>query len=138
MRRVWIAFFLAPLMVILPFGMFALIAYPIMLAITLLCAVPLFFLLRRMQWLDWWHALLAGAGCGAIYVLLDAMALDMFSIDRIATAIDLFYLVLGAGIGILYWWIGIFRNAAFPYVSKRFPTIFLLVVLLIFVVAIFH
>ena len=130
MRRVWIAFFLAPLMVSLPFGKFALIAYPIMLAITLAFAVPLFFLLRRMQWLDWWHALLAGGTCGATYLLIDAMTGGGFSVDRIATAVNFFYLGLGAGIGMLYWWIGIFRNAAFPFVSQYFPKAFLLVVLL--------
>jgi hypothetical protein len=138
MRRVWLAFFLAPLVVSLSFGVFALIAYPIMLVITVAFAVPLFFLLRRMRWLDWWHALLAGAACGAIYFVLDAMMRGWFRIDRIATANNVFYLGLGAGIGILYWWIGIFRNAAFPYISQRFPKTFLLVVPLAALLVVLH
>jgi hypothetical protein len=128
MRRVWLAFFLAPLVVSLPFGLFALIVYPIMLLITVAFAVPLFFLLRRMRWLDWWHAVLAGAACGAVYFVLNAVMSGWFRIDRIATANNVTYLGLGAGVGILFWWIGIFRNAAFPYISQRFPKTFLLVV----------
>ncbi len=138
MRRVWVAFFLAPLVASLSFGIFALIAYPLMLVITIAFAVPLFFILKRMQWLNWWHALLAGATCGATYFILDALLRGWFRVDRIATQNNVMYVGLGAGIGILYWWIGIFRNPAFPYISPRFPKAFLLIVPIVAVLFVLH
>lgn len=138
MRRVWLAFILAPLVVSLSFGVFALITYPVMLAITFVFAVPLFFVLRRMHWLNWWHALLVGAACGAIYFILDAVLSGWFRVDRIATSNNVMCIGLGASVAILYWWIGIFRNPAFPYLNQRFPKAFLLVVPIAALLAMLH
>ena len=124
MRRAIVGLFVAPLLASAMFGVFALIAFPIMLVITLLVAFPLFLVLRKSAKLNWWHALLAGAFCGACYIAIDTL-LSYLSyvpdLDRLANSNNVFYLSLGASIGFAFWWIGIFRNPAFPFVSRNFP-----------------
>ncbi len=128
MTRAWIAIILAPTIVgIALFGIFALIAVPIMVVITATIAVPLFLLFKRMQRLNWWHAFLSGAFCGVCYVLLD-MLLSGPSWREPLTSNNVLYVGLGALIGIVFWWMGLFRNPSFPFVSRGFPFSFLLII----------
>lgn len=116
MKRVAAAFFLAPLIVSLAFGVFAVAAYPIMLAITILVALPLFFILRKHKLLNWWHATLSGAFCGLCFV-----ALDIHDIDNLISKNYILYAGLGALTGFLFWWIGIYKNPYFEFIPKEFP-----------------
>ena len=128
MVRAWFAIILAPTIVgIALFEILALIAVPIMLVITVTIAVPLFLLFKRMQRLTWWHAFLSGAFCGLCYVLLDIL-LSGPSWREPLTSNNVLYVGLGALIGTLFWWIGIFRNHSFPFVGRGFPLSFLLVI----------
>lgn len=119
MRRALIALFLAPTLVSALYGVPGLIALPFLLFITALVALPLFFAMRRAQLLQWWHALLAGTFCGMCVVVLDL--LFGRDLDRLINANNVYFVGLGSFIGLVYWWIGIFRNPSFPFVRRDFP-----------------
>ncbi len=121
MRRVLIALLLAPLAVSLCFGLFAVLVYPFMLLVTLCAALPLFLLFRRKGWLEWWHALLAGAICGVLFVAFDTALSYAPDVDRVVNANNVTYVSLGAVIGFVFWWMAIYRNPAFPFVGRAFP-----------------
>ena len=108
------------------FGVWGLIVFPFMLVVTLLVALPLFFLLRRARWLEWWHALLAGAFCGLCFA-----AVNTSDLDRFVNSNNVYFIGLGALIGFAFWWIGIFRNRAFPFVRASIPKSVVLVVPLV-------
>ena len=92
-----------------------------MLFITFAFAYPLFILLRKRAWLNWWHAFLAGAFCGMCYIALDFMLSYSRELDNIINRNNIYYVALGASIGLIFWWIGIFKNKELPFVSSRFP-----------------
>lgn len=123
MKRDQTALLIAPALGSLFFGVGALVALPLMLAL----GVPLFLLCRRHQWLRWWHAALGGFLCGALGSLLMAPTnpayLDSFGIQN-----GLNFAGIGTFTGLLFWWLGIFRNDAYPYVSASVPYSMLLVV----------
>ena len=127
MRRALLALFLAPLVVSACFGLFALVVYPFMLLVTVCVALPLFFFLRGRRWLKWWHALLAGALCGASFVALDTVLTYAPDVDRLVNSNNVFFVSLGAAIGLVFWWAGVFRNESFPFVSRAIPVSFLAV-----------
>ena len=126
MRRALIGIFLAPALVSAMYGVPGLIVLPVLLLITALIALPLFFAMRRAQLLQWWHALLAGAFCGICVVVFDWLAGR--DLDRVINANNVYFIGLGSFIGLLYWWIGIFRNPSFPFVSKKYPKSMLVLV----------
>lgn len=119
MRRIWIAFLLAPLVSSAALG--ALIAYPFMLLATAIVAVPLFLAFRRIGWLEWWHAVLGGTVGGICYVVADTYSTAGSNLDRLTSANNVLYVGVGALTGFVFWWMGVFRNPAFPFVASRFP-----------------
>lgn len=127
MKRALLALFIAPVLVSGVFGVGALVVLPFMLAITAVFALPLLFLLRRLSRLNWWHALLAGAFCGACFVTIDTLLSYGRNLDRLIDSNNVLFVGLGATVGLLYWWIGIFRNPAFPFVSRDVPRSMVLV-----------
>ena len=127
MKRVLIGFLLSPLLASIPFGVYALITYPIMLVITLIFAVPLFLILKRLRWLQWWHAFLAGGICAIFYILIDNYSSHSFDIDLIISSQNLSFIGLGASTGIVFWFIAIYRNSYFKFVKTRFPLAIILV-----------
>ena len=141
MKRAIIALFLTPLLASIMFGMFALVVFPFMLVVTLFIALPLLLTLRKFEKLNWWHALLSGSFCGACYVAIDTL-LSYFSyapnLDRLANSNNLLYVGLGAAVGFTFWWIGIFRNPAFPFVSPNFPRSIVVVLPLAVVAVLAH
>jgi hypothetical protein len=127
MQRAMIAFVVAPLLGSMLFGVAAVVAFPFMLGITGGVAIPLFFLLRKHRRLEWWHALLAGSFCALCFVLVDLIASGR-NLDVLVSQNNILFIDLGALVGVVFWWIGIFRNPAFPFVSVNFPwSIFLVV-----------
>jgi hypothetical protein len=137
MRRTLLALFLAPLAVSTIFGLFAIVVYPFMLTVTLCVALPLLFFLRRRRWLEWWHALLAGAFCGACFVAVNTVLSYAPNIDYLIDQNNVYFVGLGAAIGLLFWWTGIFRNHAFPFVGRALPA-FLVVLPLAALVVLLH
>ena len=123
MARVVAAFLLAPLIPSLLFGILVGVAYLVMLTISLLIALPLFVFLSRYRRLEWWHATLAGSFCGLCIV-----ALQIYDIDNLLSKNYLLYVGLGLVTGFLFWWIGIFRNPKFEFVSRAVPLSSLLIV----------
>jgi hypothetical protein len=125
MRRTYIALLLAPLLVSAVFGIFALVAFPLMLLMTCVVALPLLPWLKRIKRLNWWITLTGGAVGALVYILLDTLTPLTYGvvpdIDRIIDSNNIAYLGLGMLTGFVFWWIGIFRNAAFPFVDRRFP-----------------
>jgi hypothetical protein len=131
MRRALLALVLAPLLVSSIFGftgsdavmglLAALIVLQVMLAVSFAFALPLLLLLRRIKRLDWWIAFLAGGFCGMCFVAVDTLLSVSPDIDELVNSENVFFVVLGAFTGLVFWWIGIFRNRAFPFVGRRFP-----------------
>lgn len=121
MRRAAIALFLAPLLVSSIFGIFALIAFPVMVGISFAVALPLLCLLKRIERLKWWIALLAGGFCATCIIALGALPSFSFDIDQLVDSNNVFLVGLGAFTGLAFWWIGIFRNREFPFVDRHFP-----------------
>jgi hypothetical protein len=128
MRRALLALFLTPLFASTIFGLLAIVVYPFMLIVTLCVALPIFFFLRRRRWLEWWHALLAGTICAVSYIAADAALSYAPDVDRLINSNNIFFVGLGTAIGVLFWWAGVFRNQAFPFVSRAFPVSFLVIV----------
>jgi hypothetical protein len=83
----------------------------VMLAITAIVALPLYLLARALGWLRWGHALLAGMLSGALPLWIVGFGL----IQVLAFA------AFGGVIGLLFWWLRIFRNPAFPDVPTSMP-----------------
>lgn len=136
MRRTYIALVVAPLLVSAVFGIFALVAFPLMLLMTCVVALPLLLWLRRIERLNWWVAVTGGAVTALVYILLGTLMPLTYGVtpdvDRIVDANNIAYLGLGMLTGFVFWWIGIFRNAAFPFVSQRFPVSSLIAIPLAF------
>jgi hypothetical protein len=132
MRRALIALVLAPLLVSSVFGIFALLAFPWMLLMTIVVALPLLLLFQRIGRLNWWIAVMGGAICALGYITLEALAPLTYGVapnaDRLINSNNIAFLGLGMLTGFVFWWIGIFKNTAFPFVSRRFPASALLVV----------
>jgi hypothetical protein len=124
MRRMYIALFLAPLLVSGIFGIFALVAFPLMLLMTCVVALPLLLWFKRIERLNWWIALIGGAVSALVYILLNTLSPLTYGVtpdfDRLVNSNNIADLGLGMLTGFVFWWIGIFRNAAFPFVSRRF------------------
>lgn len=116
MTRITKALFLAPLLASLVFGPFLLLAYPVMLIVTLMGAFPLFLLLRKLRRLNWWHAAISGGFLGLLYAIFDVYNIDALLVEQSIT-----YVCLGTLSGFVFWWLGIFRNNEFDYVSRSFP-----------------
>ena len=132
MRRALIALVMAPLIISSVFGIFALLAFPWMLLMTFVMALPLLLLFRRIGRLNWWMAVMSGATCALGYITLNALVPLSYGVapnaDRLIDSNNIAFLGLGMLTGFVFWWIGIFKNSAFPFVSRRFPISALLVV----------
>lgn len=121
MTRALAALFLSPLLVGLLFGIYAVIAVPVMLGVTLVVALPLFLILRRLQWLQWWFACLSGALCGLVITAFYWFSSPPYHVEYIGVRNALFFVGLGALVGFAFWWTGVFGNVAFPLVPSQFP-----------------
>lgn len=129
MRRVVTAFLFAPLIAILAVGisvgnagLATFVTFFFVYPLTLILAFPLFLLFRRLRWLQWWHAAAAGTLVTAIIVL---NLVEPYGGWNHLGAEDLAQIVLytstGYDVALIFWFIGIFRNLAYPYVSPRLP-----------------
>lgn len=128
MNRAHIALFAIPLVISVFFGVGAFIVAPIMLIITVLIAVPLLSFCSWKEWLNWWQVAIVGLGCGVLFTALFAFATNGTWVDRSGLKSALFYSALGLINSLLFWWIGVFRNSAFPFISPKFPYSMLLVI----------
>jgi hypothetical protein len=89
----------------------AIFAFVVLSAVSALIALPLFILLRAMNWLRWFHAVAVGALCGAVPCLL--IGIDLKGAGAAAAA--------GSAVGLLFWFLALYRNAT--YVHRHRETI---------------
>ena len=99
-----------------------------MLTITAFIAAPLLFFCSRKEWLNWWQAVMVGLGCGALFTALFALATNAEWVDRFGLKSALLYSGVGLIAALFFWWLGVFRNSAFPFVSRRLPYSMLLII----------
>jgi hypothetical protein len=125
MPRAFVALLLAPLLVSLCFGGAAVLALPTMLGVSLLFALPMLLVLRRLGWLEWWQACLAGLLCG---LLLPAIFHPRSFTSCISIQDPLVFGLVGAASGLTFWWVGVFRNPALHFVSHKVPYAMLVVI----------
>ena len=121
MPRALLALFLAPALVSAIHGFIAPVVLFFMWVVTTVLAVPLFFLFRRVGWLQWWHACLAGASCGLMFTAVYSLSLSAEYLEWSGTSMALGFAGTGALTGLVFWWLGLFRNRAFPEVGRHFP-----------------
>jgi hypothetical protein len=121
--RIAFAFVFAPIVASIAFfGLTGLAVLPIVLPITGGLAVPLFFFLRKRGWLRWWHAALAGLACSSVFSMLFALASSSGWADAYGLQSAIYpFGGLGVATALLFWWVGIFRNRAFPSVPTDIP-----------------
>jgi len=120
MGRVVGAFVLAPLLVSFAYGPVFFIAYPLFLIVTVALGVPAFFLFRRLGWLRWWHAVLFGVAGSTLGSYFD-MGGNAVRAEIYGPPHMLGFVLMGAGVGLLFWWLGLFRNDRYPGVASSVP-----------------
>lgn len=128
MIRAYIALFAAPLLISLLFREGAAIVAIVMLSITAFIAAPLLFFFNRRNWLSWWQCALAGCGCALVFAALFTAAASSGWADIFGLQSTLAFAAVGGGTAILFWWLGVFRNPAFPRVSIGLPFSMLLII----------
>ncbi len=121
MKRVIAALALAPVLVCLFFGWPGmLLALYFAWLVTAIVATPLFFFFRKRNWLRWWQVALAGLLSGVTFSILFAAPslerLDAFGIQDALT-----FGGTGTMIAIVFWWLGLYRNSAFPSIPSSIP-----------------
>ncbi len=121
MHRVHIGFACAALLTSLPFLGYAPVAFVIIYAVVLCVGLPLVLLCRRRGWLQWWHAAIAGVVGASVCLPF-----------RPEPSAIVYCFVMGQVLALTTWWIGLFRNPAFPSVRSRPPwEMFLLLPILV-------
>ena len=126
MLRALGAFAFAALLIALPFDVYAIIAFPVVLVLGALFGLPLLLLFRRLRWLAWWQALLAGVMCAAPLDLV-YLSLNQGHSDFVGLLNSVYCLGMGALGGLVVWLVGVFRNPAFLPENAPWPTSLLLV-----------
>jgi hypothetical protein len=89
---------------------------------------PIFWPIHfRHGWLKWWQVGLAGLLCGLAFTpLFDSMSperLDDFGIQD-----ALIFGGIGTLIAIVFWWLGLYRNRAFPAIPRSVPYAMLILI----------
>ena len=88
---------------------------------TLVIAVPLFFLFRKLKWLQWWHAAAVGSLAGAIFAWLLVSGANPYHFEIYGYGQELEFIAIGFFIGAVFWVLALMGNEAYPYISSRFP-----------------
>jgi hypothetical protein len=116
MNRAVVSLLLAPLLTSLLEGVLgAVVVFPFM----VMAAFATFFLFRALGWLRWWQAALGGLIAGAVVpqILIGSLT----HIDAFGAQEGIKLGGLGTLTAILFWWMGVFRNSAFPSVPRTWP-----------------
>lgn len=118
MGRAIAAFISAPLVGLLAIGavtrtldiglLAAIVAYPI----AFIVGVPMFFLFRRRGWFHWWQVTVGGALCAVPFIAFYLLASEPLHIANAGLMNSLYLLGCGATIGIAFWALGVWGNAA--------------------------
>lgn len=127
MRRVIFGFFAAPLVVsCLAFGPLAVAVYPLFLVVTLLIGAPIFLVCRRLGLLTWWSALLVGCACSIVGICIDLNS--AIRAELCGPQETILFAAMGGWVGLLFWFLAIFRNPHFPSVDRSLPASMILLV----------
>jgi hypothetical protein len=118
--RVVSAFFIAPLLVSLAYGPLVIVVYPMFLIVMLVLGAPLFLAFRRLGWLSWWHAVLVGVMCSTAGMYFD-LGSNPVRAEMYGPSHTISFATMGAGVGLLFWWLALFRNERYPGISRNPP-----------------
>lgn len=129
MHRIYAGFLFAPLIVIvatciLSGGEGILLFLPMLAfayAFTLVIAIPIFFLFKRLRWLQWWHATAVGLFISAIFIFFFIGGGNPYHFEIYGYGQALGFAAMGFSVGAVFWFIAIFRNEAFSYVPQHVP-----------------
>ena len=128
MPRVIFALFAAPALVSLAYGWGAFVAYPLGLICAILFGGPMFILCRKQGWLDWWHCVIAGTLCAAPIIILFVFSVNPGYVARTGPIVSLMLAASGAIAGLLFWWIGLFRNRRLHNPAASHPLTMLILI----------
>jgi len=128
MSRAYLSLFAVPIVMSMFFGILWFIALPVLMLVTVVVALPVFQALRETRTLNWWHALLAGVICSIAGGFIDLGLIRAGPNEMHGPVMYLEILAASSAAAIAFWWVGIFRNEEFPFVSKRLPVEMLILV----------
>jgi hypothetical protein len=121
MSRAWAALFVAPLLVAAAYGFLAIFAAPIMLVSAAAVGVPMLLVLRKLNRLAWPYAVASGLLASAPFIVLYIASSDPYHVEYTGMRNALALAATGCASGLAFWWLGVFRNPAFPTVSSSPP-----------------
>ena len=98
-----------------------------MLGICVVLAMPLLLLFKHLGWLQWWHAVLAGAVCSLPGLYLEIGDNPVRAMIYGPTVV-IGFLSIGAAAGFIFWLAGLRGNAKFPGAGGRIPKTTLLLI----------
>ncbi|MEM7099016.1 MAG: hypothetical protein AAF541_12215 [Pseudomonadota bacterium] len=119
------------------FGSYGVFAFPIVLVGGLLFGLPIILLCKKLNWLNWWQALLGGILAPVPYILFYLSA-NPGHTEHVGLYNSVFALGMGMLGALVVWVVGIFRNPVFQPSNTRFPLSFLLAVPLLTGVYYYH
>jgi len=83
----------------------AIITFVVLLLVTSVFGLPLFIMLRYIDWLRWFHAVAAGAFCGAFSCLV--IGIELMGVGVFAA--------IGSAMGLLFWLLALYRNPRYAH-----------------------
>lgn len=95
-------------------------------------SAALFISFKSRGWLQWWQTTIGGILAGAAWCALFSASSSLEYLDAFGIPNAIFGAGIGAITALLFWYLGLYRNASFPVVDRAIPYAMLLLVPLAF------
>lgn len=125
---------LVALLIALTFGQFAFLAFPVTLLAGLVIGLPIALLLKKQGWTAWWFSMAGGIACSLPLVIF-YLGINPGHTAHVGLYNSMYALGMGALGGLIFWFLAVFRNAAFSPTQTDWPKSLLIapVILIAFV-----
>lgn len=137
MARVLYAFGAAAFLISSIFGAFWLLALPVVLIGAIGFGLPLLLLARKLGWLAWWQAMIAG-GLSTVPVIWVYLSMNAAATERVGLRNSVYALGMGLFGGLIVWGLGVFRNPRFTPIDMALPKSVFLSVPILVACAVYH
>ena len=95
------------------FGFYGALAFPVVFVAGLALGAPCFLGLRKLGYLSWWHAALAGVLC-AVPLVLIYLGINPGHTQHVGLYNSVYAVWMGFVGGVVVWMVAIFRNREYP------------------------
>ena len=103
------------------FGSSGILLLIVTIPLTLFAVYPLFWLFAWRRWLLWWQIVSMGLLIAAAYIAYEIVRMPAPTLDIFLPEHILLYLAIVIGFTVSFWWLGVYRNPAFPSVPAAIP-----------------